>query len=99
MKFTSNINTCRNCPKRQKPCSGACLCTLNSRDILENARNDSCPLHRFSFGLGDLVEILLDVITFGWAKRLAKRYEKTTGKPCGCEQRKEALNRMVPNLK
>ena len=30
--------------------------------------------------------------------QLAKLYEKTSGKSCGCDQRRQALNEMFPSL-
>ena len=42
-------------------------------------------------GLGDEVEAL--VKTFG-LDRLAKAYEKVTGKPCGCNRRKAMMNKL-----
>jgi hypothetical protein len=42
-------------------------------------------------GLGDDVEAVAKVIG---ADRLAKLYESVTGRPCGCEGRRELLNKL-----
>jgi len=44
-------------------------------------------------GLGDVVA---DVTNITGVDRLAKLYEEITGKPCGCEERREKLNQLVP---
>jgi len=44
-------------------------------------------------GLGDVVA---DVTNITGIDRLAKLYEEITGKPCGCEERREKLNQLVP---
>ena len=44
-------------------------------------------------GLGDVVA---DVTNITGVDRLAKMYEELTGKPCGCEERREKLNQLVP---
>jgi len=47
---------------------------------------------RAGAGLGDYVA---DLAHLTGMDRLAKMYEHTTGKPCGCEQRQEKLNSLV----
>ncbi len=47
---------------------------------------------RAGAGLGDYVA---DLAHLTGMDRLAKTYERTTGKPCGCEQRQEKLNSLV----
>jgi hypothetical protein len=42
-------------------------------------------------GLGDDVEAVAKVIG---ADRLAKLYESVTGKPCGCRERRDLLNKL-----
>lgn len=44
-------------------------------------------------GLGDVVA---DVTNITGVDRLAKLYEELTGKPCGCDERREKLNQLVP---
>ena len=44
-------------------------------------------------GLGDVVA---DITNITGVDRLAKMYEELTGKPCGCEERREKLNQLVP---
>ena len=44
-------------------------------------------------GLGDLVHAVLKAIGVVW---LVDRTSKATGKPCGCEQRRAALNARFP---
>jgi len=41
--------------------------------------------------LGDLTEDAMKKLRLD---RLAKRYSKITGKPCGCAKRKERINRL-----
>ena len=47
---------------------------------------------RAGAGLGDYVA---DLAHLTGMDRMAKMYERTTGKPCGCEQRQETLNSLV----
>ncbi|HLE14989.1 MAG TPA: hypothetical protein VI776_09590 [Anaerolineales bacterium] len=42
-------------------------------------------------GLGDTVS---DLTRITGVDQLAKAYEQLTGKPCGCEARKEKLNQL-----
>ena len=44
-------------------------------------------------GLGDVVA---DVTYVTGVDRLAKLYEELTGKPCGCDERRQKLNQLVP---
>lgn len=44
-------------------------------------------------GLGDVVA---DVTNITGVDRLAKAYEEFTGKSCGCDERREKLNQLVP---
>jgi hypothetical protein len=44
-------------------------------------------------GLGDVVA---EVTNITGVDRLAKSYEEITGKPCGCDERREKLNQLVP---
>ena len=47
------------------------------------------------WGLGDIVEKGIDVFTLGQGKRLADKLAKKQGKKgCGCQKRKEALNKL-----
>jgi hypothetical protein len=46
-----------------------------------------------SKGLGDTVEKIAKTIG---ADKVAKVYEKISGKPCGCASRKEKLNNKFP---
>ena len=47
-------------------------------------------------GLGDVVEWIASVTGI---KSAVERRARRTGKPCGCQKRKEALNKMVPFTK
>ena len=50
------------------------------------------------FRLGDITEALISVVTLGQGKRIAKAIAKKRGKSdCGCQARKEALNRIGTN--
>jgi len=44
-------------------------------------------------GLGDA---FADLAHMTGMDRVAKFYEKVTGKDCGCDQRRKALNQLVP---
>jgi hypothetical protein len=46
-----------------------------------------------SRGLGDTVAKLATAVR---ADRVAKWFEIITRRPCGCEKRREALNRLLP---
>ena len=46
-------------------------------------------------GLGDHVA---DFTHATGLDKLAEKYTELTGKSCGCEQRQEMLNQLVPNL-
>jgi hypothetical protein len=92
-----NLTTCHRCPRRQAICAGACACLEDGRDIVLHARAHDCPLGKFAppaaRGLGDLVAI--------WAgrlggERIARAWKRVTGKNCGCQKRREQLNRLVP---
>tara|TARA_R100000353_G_scaffold85872_1_gene64002 strand:- start:1179 stop:1361 length:183 start_codon:yes stop_codon:yes gene_type:complete len=47
---------------------------------------------RPGFRLGDKLERVFRLVGI---KRAAKLYEKKTGRSCGCDKRKQALNRMI----
>lgn len=44
-------------------------------------------------GAGDVVEAITEATGI---KAAVERRAKRTGKPCGCEKRRDALNRMIP---
>jgi hypothetical protein len=45
--------------------------------------------------LGDLVEKIISIVTFGKGKRIAKWTAKKMGKEdCGCDDRRDALNKI-----
>ncbi|QDP56245.1 MAG: hypothetical protein GOVbin3009_12 [Prokaryotic dsDNA virus sp.] len=46
-----------------------------------------------SKGFGDTVHKAAKLIG---ADKVAKTYEKVTGKPCGCQERRDSLNRLFP---
>lgn len=47
-------------------------------------------------GLGDVVA---DLTHLTGVDHLANLYTRVTGKDCGCEQRREALNQLIPLTK
>jgi hypothetical protein len=49
-----------------------------------------------SRGLGDTVEKITEVTGI---KRVVEKVSKATGKDCGCNKRKEKLNKMFPYKK
>ncbi len=45
--------------------------------------------------LGDLVEKIISIITIGQGKRIAKYIAKKLGKEdCGCDKRRDSLNKI-----
>ena len=46
-------------------------------------------------GLGDAVA---NVTRLTGVDQLAKTYEQITGKPCGCDARREKLNTLIPEI-
>jgi hypothetical protein len=42
--------------------------------------------------LGDKLEKVFSLLGI---KKISKQYEKVTGRSCGCEKRREALNRII----
>ena len=50
--------------------------------------------------LGDLVEKLIHIITLGQGKKIATKIAKLRGKEdCGCNRRKNKLNKLGKNIK
>tara|TARA_R100001460_G_scaffold44130_1_gene80709 strand:- start:234 stop:398 length:165 start_codon:yes stop_codon:yes gene_type:complete len=49
-----------------------------------------------SRGLGDTIYKTAKMIG---ADKVAKAYERVTGKPCGCQERRDTLNRLHPYKK
>jgi hypothetical protein len=41
-------HVCEACDKRQRVCSGKCLCTVSGKDVLEHYQLASCPLNKFT---------------------------------------------------
>lgn len=40
--LTLNLPICHGCELRQRPCAGACACTITGKDIIEHAKRDFC---------------------------------------------------------
>jgi hypothetical protein len=53
----------------------------------------STPVKLKSRGLGDTIE---KVTTATGIKKAVDTVSKATGKPCGCKERRDTLNRMFP---
>lgn len=51
------------------------------------------PVHKKIRGLGDVVDA---VTTATGIKRVVEAVSKATGVPCGCQKRRELLNKLVP---
>lgn len=52
-----------------------------------------------ALGLGDVVEKAINVVTLGTGKKIAKAVATASGrKDCGCKRRKDALNKVMPNV-
>lgn len=50
-------------------------------------------LNEKSKGLGDTIE---KITTATGVKAVVDKVSKTTGKPCGCQERRDTLNRKFP---
>lgn len=61
-----------------------------NEDTIMNVRTN---LKAGAAGMGDVVA---DFTRTTGLDRLAKGYEKLTGKPCGCEERRVRLNLLLP---
>jgi hypothetical protein len=89
---------CSKCPHTATGCAGACPCKLDGKDIEAHKAAMYCPLGRFGSavkpegwdatpesklrGLGDVVAAITSAVGIP---------------PCGgCEERRDALNRIVP---
>jgi hypothetical protein len=46
-------------------------------------------------GLGDCVADIAHALGLD---EMAKKYEQTSGKPCGCRERQEILNKVIPDV-
>lgn len=55
-----------------------------ARELIKGSRN--------GFRLGDKLERVFRLVGI---KRAAKLYEAKTGRSCGCDKRKQALNRII----
>jgi hypothetical protein len=102
-EFAANLAICHRCPHRAAPCSGRCACRQSGRDITLHAGAGDCPLglHRRAASSsriplpGDVIESLAK--RFG-IDRLARLWEKRTGRSCGCARRKERMNVLARRL-
>lgn len=102
-----NIKACHACIRG----TGRTACPEDGGDIGTHAEEADCPLglHIASDGSlppkalrdlniplpGDVVETIAKRIG---ADRLAKLWERWTGMPCGCAERKEKMNRAARRL-
>jgi hypothetical protein len=93
--FPANITVCHRCRHRSPRCAGSCACEKSGRDIMAHAVAGDCPLglHQPSNrGIplpGDIIEALAKRLGLA---RLARLWEKRTGRSCGCARRKEWMN-------
>jgi hypothetical protein len=80
------LQICHACDKRQRPCHGACACTVDGRDIIDHAGRHDCPLHRYRRrGLGD------------WLAGAIHRLSRGKVRQCGgCKARAARLNALLP---
>ena len=91
-----DLTICQRCEFRQRPCAGACACTADAarRDILLLAESHACPLGRFpSRGLGDTVAKLARATGVAAA---AAAVSAALSWDCGCADRQDALDRLLP---
>jgi hypothetical protein len=55
---------------------------------------------KIMIGLGDLIQKIISIVTFGQGKRFATWVAKLFGyKDCGCDKRQEQLNKVKINIK
>lgn len=67
---------------------------LQARDATHRAGGREEPIRKNQIrGLGDAIAV---VARFTGLDRVAKLWERKTGKPCGCGKRQEKLNHLVP---
>jgi len=92
-----NLAACHRCPRRQPACAGACACLEDGEDIIGHAGGGRCPLGRYRAlpprGLGDVVA---NVARRVGGEAVAMVFQRVTGRECGCRERQERLNRLVP---
>lgn len=106
LHIIENIKTCHACIRGM----GRTTCPDDGLDVGRHAEKGDCPrgLHvkcedeipmRSRFAEiplpGDLIEALAKRIG---ADRLAKLWERWTGKPCGCKERQEKMNNAARRL-
>jgi len=91
-QFNIRMAHCYGCPRRQHR-DRKFVCDQDGVNILYHARDLGCPLGKYDKPLDSTPDIPLagDVVAklarlFG-ADRLAKLWERATGKPCGCKER------------
>lgn len=90
--FIRNVPVCHACPYRT---GGECGADEKHEQIGAKAIAHACPLGKFpARGAGDLLASALDTLRIGTAA--SKFIEKLTGKPCGCKERQEAMNKAIP---
>ena len=91
--YTQRYIACRGCPRRQTGLGPQLLCLENGQTVDANARAGTCPLGTFTGPparlAGDCVAAIATAIG---ADQAAKVIERLTGKPCGCEDRRAAIN-------
>ena len=100
---------CSACLKHARVrCQGICPCPADQRPVERHIADADCPrgwhqsppetllAARDEFGLGDLAETAIKA--FG-ADRLVKCFERLTGRPCRCPDRKEWLNKFSEKLR
>jgi hypothetical protein len=103
--LAANVRACHLCPLRQRPRNGRSDC-IDGRDIIDHAQAGYCPHGegpRFGTsqrpktwkaeGLGDVIAAAIPGWVSGPYKRLRTRL---TGKGCGCNEKRKALNQLVP---
>src|SRR4051812_40781657 len=95
------IGICHRCPKRQRPCSGPCPCTIDGQDIIVHAAEGYCPVGNYQLGLGDALAWLLDRVgvqsslqqmmhDIAVCNAVWTRDGAVVG--CGCKERQLAMN-------
>jgi hypothetical protein len=89
------LSVCHRCPDRQRPCAGACACTLDGVDIIKHAAARYCPAGRYQLGLGDTIAGVLHKTGIGPA--YLKLRSKVTKKPCNCPKNIKRLNTAFPS--
>jgi hypothetical protein len=66
-----------------------CVVSEEGDELVVDETHPDYPAHKKPLGLGDMAGIVLSSVGI-----TPERVSKVTGKPCGCNKRKQALNKI-----